>query len=177
MATLTHALGTSVIWGEDGATGLSLSVTNTLSFNGLASTKARMGDYVDLGATWKRLYAVQLFVECDTAPAASTTAELWFARSVDGTNWHAGVTGSDGAWMDAQENEWKRQLGYMPALIMTATNDGSVVQASPPELWVPSARYIAPVVINLLGVALKTEGTASDNDSRVVLTPISEAMA
>lgn len=166
MATIKVAHGTPVIWGEAGASG----VTATLSFNALASTKARMGAAVDLGATWDMEYLVQLVIETGTAPTAGTTAELYLVCSYNGTTWAGGVTGSDAPYKDAEESEWKRQLG-IPASILVATNDGNTVQCQAPGIWRPQGRYVVPVVVNLLGQAVMSEGTATDNDSRVILVP------
>lgn len=166
-----QAMGTAVIWGEDGATGGYGSVTNTLALNALASTKARMGDEVDLGAYWQQLYAVILCLETGTAPTAGVTAQLWLVSSVLSTVYAGGVTGTDAAYKDGEEAEWVKQLGA-PAAILVATNDANVAQATVPMLWRPSGRYVTPVVQNTLGQALRDQATASNNLSRVVLVPI-----
>ena len=165
--------GTSVVWGEAGAAG----VTDTLSLDGLASTKARMGAAVDLGANFHQRYAVQLRVESGTAPTAGTgRVALYLASSFDGSVWPAGVTGSDAAYKDGEEAEWLAQLagGYVMDLI--ATNDGNALQIQTPVIWVPPARHVVPVVYNLLGQAFRDETTATDNDSRVILTPLDQVV-
>jgi hypothetical protein len=168
--------GTAVIWGEAGATGLSLSVTKTLSLDGLADGSARMGASADLGSNWNREYLVWFLVESGTAPTAGMTAELYFACSLDNTNWPAGVSGSDGAWpADGNEDEWAKQLGP-PVAVLVATADGNAVQIQNPVIWRPSGRYVAPVVDNNLGQAFRDEATASNNDSRVVLVPLNEVI-
>jgi hypothetical protein len=163
--------GSAVIWGEDGAAGGYGSVTNTLSLDALASTKARMGDEVDLGEKWRRLYAVVLCLETGSAPTAGVTAQLWLVSSVLSTVYAGGVTGTDAAYKDGEEAEWVKQLGA-PAAILVATNDANVPQATVPMPWRPSARYVTPVVQNTLGQALRDQATASNNLSRVVLVPI-----
>lgn len=168
--------GTAVIWGEAGATGISLTVTKTLSLDGLADGSARMGASADLGASWNREYLAILIVETGTAPTAGTTAELYFACSHDNTNWPAGVTGSDGAWpADGNEDEWAKQLGQ-PVAVLVATNDANTVQKQNAVIWRPTGRYVAPVVDNNLGQAFRDETTATDNDSRVVLIPLNEVI-
>lgn len=167
-----HTLGTSVIWGEAGATGISLSVTKTLTFEGLASGSARMGASADLGANWDQWHLVQLIIESGTAPTAGGAVDLYIACSHDNTNWPAGVTGSDAAWpADGNEDEWAKQLGA-PVTSLIATNDGTTVQKQNAVLWRPKARYIVPVVDNNLDQAVRDEVTATDNDSRVVITPV-----
>jgi len=164
--------GTAIVWGEAGATG----VTNTLSLNNLANGSARMGASVDLGSNWRREYLVIFQVETGTAPTAGTTAELYLASSHDNSTWPGGVTGSDGAWpSDGNEDEWSPQLGN-PASVLVATNDGNVVQTQNAVIWRATGRYVAPVVDNNLGQALRNEGTATNNDSRVILVPLDEVI-
>ena len=166
-----HSLGTQIIWGEAGATG----VTNTLTFEALADGAARMGASDDLGATWNRLYTVELVIETGTAPTAGETVELYLAWSMDGTNWPGGVTGSDAAYKAAEETEWLPQLGA-PVSVLVATNDANTVQRQGPVLIQAKGRYVVPVVYNSLGQAVRDETTATDNDSRVILTPINETV-
>lgn len=166
MATVSIAQGTAVIWGEAGASG----VTKTLSLNALASTKARMGASADLGASWNSEYLVQLIVESGTAPTAGSTVELYMACCHHTDYWPGGVTGSDAAYKDGEESEWKKQLG-VPVCVLVATNDANTVQKQQPVIWRPQGRYVVPVVVNLLGQAFRNETTATDNDSRVILVP------
>lgn len=165
------SLGTPVIWGEAGASG----VTNTLTLDALADGSARMGASVDLGANFNQLYVVQLRVETGTAPTAGNRVDLYFACSFDGTTFPGGVTGSDGAWpSDGNEDEWAVQLELITSLI--ATNDGTTLQVAPNVLWVPKGRYVAPVVDNNLGQAFRDEATATNNDSRVILYPLNSVV-
>lgn len=162
-----YTAGTQVIWGESGASG----VTDTLSFDALADTKARMGDSVDLGADWMQLYYLELWIESGTAPTAGEVVDAYLACSQDGSNWPGGVTGSDAAYKDSEESEWLVQLGR-PATTLIATNDGNTVMKQAPRIWIPKGRYVAPVVHNQLGQDVRDETTATDNDSRLILTPL-----
>lgn len=163
----TQDAGTQVIWGEAGASG----VTATCSLDALGSTNARMGAAVDLGANWRQMYFVDLIVESGTAPTAGTTVDLYLACSHDNSNWPGGVTGSDAAYKNGEESEWVKQLGGIAAQLI-ATNDSNTVQRQQPVIWVPKGRYVVPVVHNLLGQAFRDEATATNNDSRVILTPV-----
>jgi len=159
--------GTSVIWGEAGASG----VTKTLSLNALAAGSAYMGAYADLGAQFEEEYLVQLLIESGTAPTAGGSIDLYLACSQDTSNFPGGVSGSDGAWpADGDEDQWAKQLGS-PVCCLIATNDGNVIQRQAPVIWRPSGRYVAPVVDNNWDQAVRSEGTATDNDSRVILVP------
>lgn len=159
--------GTQIIWGEAGASG----VTNTLTFEALASGSGRMGAEADLGADHDDEFVVEFRIESGTAPTAGGTIELYLAWSSDGTNYPSGVTGSDGAWpSDGNEDEWKLQLGP-PVIILVATNDGNVVQQQDPVIVRAKGRYVAPVVDNNWSQAVRDEATATNNDSRVLLTP------
>lgn len=173
---LRQTQGTPVIWGEAGATGISLTVTKTLSLDALADGSARMGASADLGANWNREYIVILIIETGTAPTAGSTVDLYFACSHDNVNWPGGVTGSDGAWPgDGNEDEWSKQLEHVVSLV--ATNDANTVQMQSPVIWRPKGRYVAPVVDNNLGQAIRDEATATNNDSRVVLVPLDEVIS
>lgn len=158
--------GTSVVWGEAGASG----VTNTMTFEALASAAGRMGAAVDLGAAWDQEFAVYFYVETGTAPAAGVVAELYFASSIDNTNWPGKVTGSDAAYPATVANN-KLQLGP-PVTVLVATADANTTLRQQPVLWTPPARYVAPVVVNLLGQAFRDEATATNNDTRVILVPL-----
>lgn len=163
-----RSAGTAVVWGETGASG----VTKTLSFDALASTKARMGASADLGSAWHQLYIVELVVETGTAPTAGNQVDLYLACSTDGSNWPGGVTGSDASYKDSEEAEWLRQLHAAFVCSLNATNDSNTVQRSAPVYWEPNGRYVTPVVYNRLGQDFRDEATATDNDSRVILTPV-----
>jgi hypothetical protein len=170
------SLGTPIIWGEAGATGISLTVTNTLSVDGLASAAARQGASADLGSTWDADYLLQQFVEVGTAPSAGTTVECYLAWSHDNVNWPSAVTGGDGAYPNltgATVATAKLTLG-LPGNVLVA--DGGTgtnrVQSSNPTVVRAKARYVTVVQVNLLGQAFRDETTATNNDSRVVFTPI-----
>lgn len=135
-----------------------------------------MGAEVDLGADWAAGFSVEFRVETGTAPTAGGTVELYFACSSDGTNYPSGVTGSDGAWpSDGNEDEWKLQLG-LPVVVFSATNDGTTVQQQNAVLWYPPCRYVVPVIDNNMSQAIRDEATATNNDSRVILTPLHQGI-
>lgn len=164
---ITNEQGTAVIWGEAGASG----VTKTLTFEALASGSARMGASADLGANPEEEYIIEARIESGTAPTAGGAIDVYLAWSSDNSNWPAGVSGSDGAWpADGNEDEWALQLGS-PAISVIATNDGTTVQKQNAVIVRPKARYVAVVVDNNWSQAVRDETTATDNDSRVILTP------
>ena len=166
--------GTAIVWGEAGASGVTSGAT--LSLNNVPDGEARMGASIDLGDKFARRYAVYLIVETGTAPTAGRTAELYLASSYNNTTWPGGVTGSAGTWpSDGNEDEWSTQLG-IPVSVLVATNDGNTVQVQGPTIWEATGRYVAPVFDNNLGQATRNEGTATNNDSRVVLVPLTEGI-
>jgi hypothetical protein len=166
--TIKLTPGTAIVWGEAGATG----VTLTLSLNALADATARMGAVADLGASWDMEYAVMLVVETGTAPAAGARVDLYLPCTHSTSYYPGGVTGSDGAWpSDNNEDEWALQLGA-PACSLIATADGNVTQVQAAVIWRPSGRYVVPVVDNNLGQAFRDQATATDNTSRVILIPL-----
>ena len=158
--------GTAVVWGEAGASG----VTATLSLDALANGAARQGASVDLGANFADEYIVELRVETGTAPTAGNTVELYLLSSTDNSNWPAKVTGSDGAYTLGTSDANLRQAGP-PVATLIATNDGNTVLIQNQSIWRPRGRYVVPIVDNNLGQAFRDETTATDNGSRVILTP------
>ena len=158
--------GTAVVWGEAGASG----VTATLSLDALANGAARQGASVDLGANFADEYIVELRVETGTAPTAGNTVELYLLSSTDNSNWPAKVTGSDGAYTLGTSDANLRQAGP-PVATLVATNDGNTVLIQNQSIWRPRGRYVVPIVDNNLGQAFRDETTATDNGSRVILTP------
>lgn len=155
-------LGTAVIWGENGAAG----VTKVLTFEALAAAAGRMGVYADLGAAFDDEYLVWLIWETGTAPAAGGYVSLWLPTTDDTSRWPASVSGADAAFTVANVV----RLGGQ-AQILTVTNDANTVMSQKPTIWVPPGRYVAPVVINSTSQACRDEATATDNDSRVIIVP------
>lgn len=163
---LKAGIGTAVVWGEAGGAG----VTKTLSLDFLASAAGRMGASADLGAAWDDEWVVELRVETGTAPAAGTTwVELYLAYSLDNLKWPGKVTGSDAAYPATVANN-KLQLGP-PVSVLVATADANTELVQNAVIFRPAARYIVPVVVNLLGQAFRDQATASNNLSRVIIYP------
>lgn len=164
---LKSEFGTAIIWGEAGASG----VTKTFAFDALGIDTGKMGASADLGATWDQDCYVQLLIETGTAPAAGGTVELWMACSYDNATWPGQVTGSAGAWpTTGTAAAVKLQLEFVCQLV--ATNDANAIQKQAPVIWRPSARYIAPVIINRMSQIVRDETTATDNDSRLIVLPL-----
>ena len=161
--------GTAIVWGEAGASG----VTHTLSLNALADGTARQGASADLGSDWDRDYAVYLVAETGTAPTAGNVVDLYLVSSHNGTDWPAKVTGSDGAYTLGTSDANLRQAGA-PVVSLVATNDANFALRQAPVAWRPAGRYVVPIFDNNLGFALRNEGTAANNDSRVILVPLIE---
>jgi hypothetical protein len=134
----------------------------------LATTKARQSVKLDLGATRADEYAVLAELETGgAAPTAATVIELWWSPSPNATagNQNAGgASGADAAYKDAEEAEWKQQLTFIGALVLT--NDASTIQRQS-FMFRPAERYGSLVVVNLSGQTLETD----DNEHRVTFTP------
>lgn len=174
LATFIERLDTPIVWGEASSTTVvgGYTTTATLSLDALADGSARMGAAVDLGADHAEEYLVQAAFESGTAPTAGNRVDVYLAWSGDGTNYPAGVTGSDGAWpADGNEDEWAAQLGP-PVTAVIATNDGTTIQIQNAVRVRAKGRYVAPVFDNNLGQALRDEATASNNASGIVMWPI-----
>lgn len=159
--------GTAVVWGEAGASG----VTLTLTIDALASGSARMGAVCDLGATWDPEQTVIIAIESGTAPTAGGTVDLYLPSTHSTSYYPGGTTGSDAAWpSDGNEDEWAVQLGA-PILSLVATNDGTTLQTQGGRVWCPPARYVVAVADNNMSQAVRDEATATNNDSRIFLVP------
>lgn len=166
--------GTAIVFGESGASG----VTHTLAFNGLGNSLALMSASADLGADYADEYMVYFRVETGTAPTAGTTCELYLASSHESSNFPGFVTGSAGTWppttgsitTTGSVDQAARQLGA-PVSVLVATPDGTKLMTQAPVIWRPRGRYVACVVDNNLGQAIRSEVTATDNESRVILVP------
>lgn len=159
--------GTAVIWGEAGASG----VTLTLTFEALAAGSARMGAVADLGAQFESEYLVMLIIESGTAPTAGGLMDLYMVSTDATTRYPGGTTGSDSAWpSDGDEDQWAKQLGA-PVISLAATNDANTIQVSNAVIWRPAGRYVVPVVDNNWDQAVRDEATATNNDSRVIMVP------
>ena len=165
--------GTAIAFGEATGTIGGVAVTNTLSLDALASGSARMSAEVDLGADMPLYVDIIPFAETGTAPTAGLTADVYPVFSHDGTNYAAGVTGSDAAWpADGNEDEWAAQLGQSCPYV--ATNDGNTVGQQECYRVPCLGRYMVIVYDNNLGQALRDEATAANNGSGVVAYPVFE---
>jgi len=151
--------GTQIVWKNSGG-------DKAVSLASLADGKGRCGEKADLGAVRAAEYAVTAEVNLDAQPAAGKTIEIYWAASRDNTAFPGGATGTDAAYKDGEEDEWKTQLQLIGALVVTADSD-AVVQTQV-FAFRPPLRYGCPVVVNKTGVAFE-----GDEDShRITLTPI-----
>lgn len=160
-------LGTPIVWGQPSASG----VTKDLTLNNLAAAAGRVGVAADLGAQWDADLLVQAAIESGTAPTAGAAVEVFliFSRSAS-SGWPAGigdVSASDAAFTVANS----AQLG-LPAVQVIALNSANTIQTQAPVRVRAKARYVTVVVINRWDQAIRNEGTATDNDSRVTVTPV-----
>ena len=155
MAVYTHADGTPIVWADVtdySSTASGLTRTHQLLLESLANNAARQGDKADLGAARRPLFAVRLGVEFNVAPASDGSAivEVFWSASVSataGTGNDGGASGADGAYKAAEEDEWKKQLIFLGALVATA--DGNTVpQYQTIGFFTPPHRYGMPVVVN-----------------------------
>ncbi len=159
----------AIVWGVASAMIMGLAQTKALSLDALANGSARMGVYADLGADWHQEWVVILLVETGTAPTAGNAAFAFLAESLDGTNFPGKVTGADAAYPTTVVDNLK-QLGA-PVCSLVASNDGNTVLQQQGSIYVPLARYVAPVAYNALGQAFRDEGTDSNNNSGIVMVP------
>jgi hypothetical protein len=172
---ILHKNGTPVVFADTtdySSTNSGFTRTAQLDLTSIANNAARQSDKVDLGTTRPRLYAVRVGIEYDVAPTAGNTSEFYWSSSQSvtaGTGNDGGCSGADGAYKAAEEDEWKRQLIFLGALI--STNDAATtVQYSTVGYFTPPHRYGQIVYVNKSGQAL--EGDAVE--MFVALIPITD---
>lgn len=137
-----------------------------ITLAGLADGAGRCGAKIDLGSTFAREYLLMVEINLDLAPTAGNTIEIYWAASHDDATFPGGATGTDAAYKSGEVDEWKKQLLFVGAVIVT--NDADSVVQTQGFLLHPPARYGCPVVVNKTGVALE-----GDNDAhQLTLTPI-----
>lgn len=165
--------GTPLVWanGSDySPTNSGFSRTHQLDLTSLANNAARQGTKADLGATRARQFAVVAGLQVNAAATAGTVIEIWWSSSTSGnagTGNTGGAGGSDAAYKTAKEDEWKQQLQYLGALVLT--NDGGInVQYQCVGYFTAPDRYGMPVIVNKSGQALKNSGV----EQFVALVPL-----
>lgn len=167
--------GTAVCWADTtdyNSAGSGIARTHQITLAALASAAARQGAKADLGATRAARYAVIVGMELDVAPAAGKTIEVYWSSSYSGTAGtgnDGGASGADAAYQAGSEAEWKKQLTFIGALVLTA-DAATVVQRGWIYTFTPPTRYGMPVVVNLAGQALEGD----DVEMYVALVPITD---
>lgn len=159
---------TPIIWGQPTAAG----VTRDLSLNNLGPNAAQMGQAADLGEFYPSLIELTVAFETGSAPAALAEILTYLAWSRNGTDWPCNVTGSNGVYTVGTSDANMRPLGLSYAWLATA--DANKLQRYFTYLIVPRGRWVAPVVHNRMAVAIRNQPTATDNLSRVIITPSPE---
>lgn len=149
---------TDVIWTSAGG-------TEVLTLTSLADGNGRMGEEHDFGATHSARVRIQLEVDFNVAPTpgAGNMVEVYWASSVDGTDYDGECTGSDAAYNSEDD---AARLYWVGAL--SPSNDTDPQRTSW-VFWLP-ARYGLPVVFNQSGQALTATGT----DQILTVTPLTD---
>lgn len=164
--------GTPIVWGQAGAVLMGLTVTKNMSLNGLVNGSGWNGVYADLGANWEQEYSVWVMAETGTAPVAGNVIEVYFSCSHTTTAFPGKATGTDAAYSATPSVATNKLLLGLPVcLVTTADLNTELIQNA--QKWFPTSRYVAPVLINSLGQALRAEGTAANNTSGIIMVPTS----
>lgn len=165
--------GTQIVWADVTDFGGSpVARTVQIDLTSLASTAARQGVKVDLGATRAARYDVTLRVEFDVAPTSSDIVSLWWAPSesaVAATANPGGVSGTDAAYTGTAGDSLAdsiRQLQLVGELI--CTSDAATVVNQQSWAFFPICRYGSPVVWNEADQAF--EGDAVEMS--IIFTPV-----
>lgn len=161
--------GTAVILGDASAT-TNFAVTKTLTLNALASGAARMSDYINFGEDWTEEWACAVLIETGTAPTAGTTVDVHIGYSTLNNLFPGGCTGSDGVFQSGNEAAFLKRLGR-PINQFIATASTNTLGFQNFRFFRPMAQYGVVVAYNQLGQAIRNQGTASNNLSRIILCP------
>ena len=153
MADILQKQDTSLVW--DNGAGYDLTLAS------LANAAGRQGEKHDFGALFPQYARFELLLDFNVAPTAGLTVEVYWASSIDNTNFDGECTGADAAYSTIAD---LARLHFVGAL--AASNDTDPQHAS----WVffLPARYGAPVVYNRSGQAL----TATEADQILTVTPL-----
>lgn len=165
MTDIVVKTGTAKVWKNSGGDA-------AITLTSVASNAARQGAKLDLGATFAARYAAYLDIEMTTAPTAGERIELWLAWSNDATagNFNpGGASGADAAYKAGEEDEWKKQLDFGGALILTNDTNGTI-QRQLVGIVEAKTRYVSPIVVNKGGVALHS--TAGNH--AITLVPMTD---
>lgn len=143
--------GTPIVWADTTDFGGSpIARTVQIDLTSLASTAARQGVKVDLGATRAVRYDVTLRPEFDVAPAGNVS--LWWAPSPSptaGTANPGGVSGTDAAYTGTAGDSLADSIVQLQLVcILVATSDAATVVNQQTETFFPKCRYGSPVVWN-----------------------------
>ena len=170
--------GTPIVWANTtdySNTLTGLSRTAQIDLTSIATTAARQGAKVDLGATRAQRYIVYVGIEMDVAPASNTLVEFRFGESPHATAGNAnpgGMSGADAAYTgtagDALEDSI-HALRFIGSLVMTA-DAATVVQYGVVGILEDPMRYVMPLVINRTAQAF--EGNATE--MLVALIPLND---
>ena len=164
--------GTPIVWADTTDFGGSpLARTVQIDLTSVASTAARQGVKVDLGATRAARYDVTLRVELDVAPTSGNVVSLWWAASESptaGTANPGGVSGADAAYTGTAGDSLADSIVQLIRIgILVCTSDAATVVQQQTWTFFPACRYGSPVVWNEADQAF--EGDAAEMS--IIFTP------
>lgn len=156
--------GTAKVWKATGG-------DYAMTMASIANNAARQGAKGDLGTPRARLWNMRAEINMDVAPTAGNVVEFYWSPSTSataGTDNAGGASGTDAAYKAGEEDEWKRQLEFVGALVLT--NDADTVVQVMDFVFAPPFRYGMPVLVNKGGQALEGD----DDSHKITLTPIED---
>lgn len=165
--------GTQIVWADTTDFGGSpVARTVQIDLTSVATTAARQGVKVDLGATRAARYAVTLRVEYDVAPSSGDICSLWWAPSphaTAGTANPGGVSGTDADYTGTAGDSLADSILQL-ALIgnLVCTSDVATVVNQQSFVFFPTERYGSIVVYNEADQAF--EGDAVEMS--IIFTPL-----
>lgn len=165
--------GTPIVWADTTDFGDSpIARTVQIDLTSLASTAARQGVKVDLGALRAARYDVTLRPEFDVAPVSGRVVSLWWAPSESptaGTANPGGVSGADAAYTGTAGDSLADSIRQLQLIgVLVATSDAATVVNQETFRFFPSCRYGSPVVWNETDQAF--EGDA--DEMSIIFTPV-----
>lgn len=145
---------TPVVWADTADYGNAVYTrTAQIDLTSIASTAARQGAKVDLGAVRANAYRVRLCPEFDVAPASGAAVYVYFGFSESvtaGVDNPAELTGADAAYTgttgDSIADSVKHLVG--PFTYPATSDVAPIVLPMDVGILYPTQRYISPVVWN-----------------------------
>ena len=152
----------SRVWADSTFTDTDITRTHQISMASVADNAARQGAKADLGTLGGQRYAVVLRPNLNVAPASGELIEVYFGQSVSataGSHNPGGLSGADAAYSGTTSDDVPDSVKQLdgPWTLVVTSDIGLQYQVL--GIFVPTLRYVSPVIYNKSGQALSATVT------------------